>query len=165
MFYLQIEMASTFGRMDIKKFNGSNFELWKLKVEDLLVDRDLWVVVSGQKPSGMKQEDWDLVDRKATGPIRLCLADSVLLNIHEEKTACLLWKKLGDIYHGKSSVNKLFLRKKLYSLKMDGGTSLAVHLNAFNVVLAQLTSMRDTITEEDRCMLCSVPCLTRGTTW
>lgn len=84
--------------MDIEKFNDSNFELWKLKVEDLLVDRDLWITVARAKPSGMKQEDWDLADRKAKGLIRLYLAYSVMLNVYEEKTTNLLWKKLGDIY-------------------------------------------------------------------
>jgi hypothetical protein len=50
-------MARTSGRVEIEKFNGDNFELWKLKMEDLLVDRDLWTVVSGTMPSYMKQED------------------------------------------------------------------------------------------------------------
>jgi hypothetical protein len=32
-------------RIEIEKFNGQNFELWKLKMEDLLVDREQWFVV------------------------------------------------------------------------------------------------------------------------
>ena len=76
------------------------------------------------------------MDRKAKGLIRLSLADSVLLNVHEEKTTHSLWKKLGDIYQGKSLANKIFLRKQLYSLKMDGGTAIADHLNSFNMVIA-----------------------------
>ena len=31
--------------MEIEKFNGKSFELWKLKMEDLLVDKDQWIVV------------------------------------------------------------------------------------------------------------------------
>eukprot|EP00253_Pinus_taeda_P014358 PITA_14358 len=37
-------MASS-GKIEIEKFNGQSFELWKLKMEDLLVDKDQWVVV------------------------------------------------------------------------------------------------------------------------
>lgn len=56
-------MACTSGHIDIENFNGSSFELWKLKMEDLLADRDLWgVVTATSKPLGMKQEDWDLAD-------------------------------------------------------------------------------------------------------
>jgi hypothetical protein len=29
--------------MEIDKFNGKFFELWKLKMKDLLVDRDKWI--------------------------------------------------------------------------------------------------------------------------
>ena len=32
-------------KMDNEKFNGKNFELWKLKMEDLLVDRDQWIMI------------------------------------------------------------------------------------------------------------------------
>ena len=32
-------MASS-GKIEIEKFNAQNFELWKLKMEDLLVDKD-----------------------------------------------------------------------------------------------------------------------------
>lgn len=146
-------MASMSGKIEIEKINGSNFELWKLKMEDLLVDHDLWIVVSGMKPTGMKQEDWDLTDRKSKGLIRLFLADSVLLNVHIAKTASSLWKRLVAIYQGKSLVNKLFLRKKLYTLRIREGGYVADHLNAFNMLIAQLTYVGVKIDEEDRCML------------
>jgi hypothetical protein len=40
-------------RIEIEKFNGKNFELWKLKMEDLLVDKEQWIVVDpGTQPTG-----------------------------------------------------------------------------------------------------------------
>jgi hypothetical protein len=39
-------------RIEIEKFNGKNFELWKLKMEDLLVDKEQWIVVDpGTQPT------------------------------------------------------------------------------------------------------------------
>jgi hypothetical protein len=32
-------------KMEIENFNGKSFELWKLKMEDQLVDRDQWIHV------------------------------------------------------------------------------------------------------------------------
>jgi hypothetical protein len=32
-------------RIEIVKFDGHNFELWKIKIEDLLVDREQWTTV------------------------------------------------------------------------------------------------------------------------
>ena len=42
-------MASMSGRIDVEKFYGTNFEMWKLKMEDLLIDQDLWDVVDENK--------------------------------------------------------------------------------------------------------------------
>jgi hypothetical protein len=40
-------------RIEIEKFNGKNFELWKLKMEDLLVDKEQWIIVDpGTQPTG-----------------------------------------------------------------------------------------------------------------
>ena len=45
-------MASS-SRVEIDKFNEHNFELRKLKMEDLLVDREQWVAMdTGTNPAG-----------------------------------------------------------------------------------------------------------------
>eukprot|EP00253_Pinus_taeda_P008788 PITA_08788 len=115
---------SSSGKIEIEKFNGQSFELWKLKMEDLLVDKDQWIVVD---PG--------------------------------EATAKAMWDKLGTLYQSKSLVNKLFLRKKLYNLRMKDGDSVTEHLNAFNTVVSQLLSVDIKISDEDKCisLLCSLP--------
>ena len=129
-------MASN-SKMEIEKFNGKIFELWNLKMEYLLVDRDqLIAVYLGTTPTGTSVDDWKKTDQKSKITIRLCLSDSVLLNVSEEATAKDLWEKLGKLYQSKSLVNKLFLRKKLYNLRMRDGDSVAEHLNAFNTVVS-----------------------------
>ena len=93
-------------------------------MEDLLIDGDLWDVIDENKlrPTNLTlATQYDVTNRKAKGLIRLCLADSILINVHEEPTAKKLWKKLSEIYQAKSLVNKIFLRKKLYSLRMEEG--------------------------------------------
>ena len=46
------------GKIEIEKFNGKSFELWKIKMEDLLVDKDQWIMVDlGTKPTTMSDED------------------------------------------------------------------------------------------------------------
>ena len=123
--------------MEVEKFNGSNFELWKLKMEDFLEDHDLWEVTSlDVRPATISQADWDLKDQKAKGLIRLCLADSILLNIFYEKIANNLWTWLVSLYQAKSLVNKFLLRKKLYSLRMEEGGSFENYLNAFNLMIS-----------------------------
>jgi hypothetical protein len=146
--------------MEIKKFNGKRFELWKLNTEDLLVDRDQWITVDpGTTPTGTSVDDWKKLDWKEKNTIRLCLSDLVLLNVSEEAIAKDLWEKLGNLYQSKSLVNKLFLRKKLYNLRMRDGDLVVEHLNAFNTVVIQLVSIEIKISYEDKCisLLCSLP--------
>ena len=98
------------GKIEIEKFNGQSFELWKLNMEDLLVDKDQWIAVDpGTKPMAMSNEDWKKLDRKAKSTIRLCVSDSVLLNVSREATKNNFWEKLGTLYQSKSLVNNLFL--------------------------------------------------------
>jgi hypothetical protein len=122
-------------RIEIDKFNGKNFELWKLKIEDLLIKKEQWIVVDpGTQPTGtsststqaigtqptstqttstlatsMLKEDWEKLDVRERSIIRLCLADSVLLNVSGESTTKELWDKFGNLYQSKSLVKKLFL--------------------------------------------------------
>ena len=69
-------------KMEIEKFNGKSFELWKLKMEYMLVEKDQWIVVDlGTAPTGNSTVDWKMLDWKEKSTIRLCLLDSVLLNV------------------------------------------------------------------------------------
>eukprot|EP00253_Pinus_taeda_P015954 PITA_15954 len=116
-------MASS-GKIEIEKFNDQSFEFWKLKMEDLLVDKDQWITVDAG-----------------------------------EATTKDLWDKLGTLYQSKSLVKKLFLQKKLYNLRMKYGDSVTEHLNAFNIVVSQLSSVDIKISDEDKyiSLLCSLP--------
>eukprot|EP00253_Pinus_taeda_P008052 PITA_08052 len=152
-------MASS-GKIEIEKFNGRSFELWKLKMEDLLLDKDEWIMVDlGTKPTGVSDEEWKKLDRKAKITMRLCVSDSVLLNVSREATVKTLWDKLRTLYQSKSLVNKLFLWKKLYNLRMKDGDSLIEHLNAFNPMVSQLAFVNIKISDEDKCisLFCSLP--------
>ena len=57
-------------KMEIEKFNGKRFELWKLKMEDILVERDQWITVDpSTTPTGTSVDDWKKMDRKAKSTI------------------------------------------------------------------------------------------------
>ena len=92
-------MSNT-SRIGIEKFNGHNFELWKLKMEYLLVDQEKWITIAPKtKLTGASNEDWEKLDRKYRSIIQVFLADLVLLNVSREDFAKKLWDKLGNLYH------------------------------------------------------------------
>jgi hypothetical protein len=57
-------------KMEIEKFNGKFFELWKLKMEDLLVERDQWIMVDPcTTPTRNSADDWKKLDQKEKSTI------------------------------------------------------------------------------------------------
>jgi hypothetical protein len=58
-------------KMEIEKFNGKRFDLWKLNMEDLLVDIDRWIAVDpSTTPTRTSADDRKKLDRKAKSTIR-----------------------------------------------------------------------------------------------
>ena len=53
----------------------------------------------------------------------------------------------------KSLLNKLFIKKQLFRLMMPEGTDFMEHLNKFNMMITQLSTIGETITEVDRALL------------
>ena len=77
----------------------------------------------------------------------------------EEDTTKKLWDKLGNLYQSKSMVNKWFLWKKLYLMRMNNVDYVIEHLNAVNIFISHLFSVDIKITKEKKCIsrLCSFP--------
>ena len=63
-----------------------------------------------------------------------------------------LCEKLGNLYQLKSMVNKLFLRKKLYLMRMSHGDLVIEHLNVFNTFISHLLSIDIKIIKEEKCV-------------
>ena len=103
------------GRLMVDKFDGQNFKLWIMQMEDYLYQEDLWTLLEGKikNQGSMSNDEWDLLDRKALGSIRLCLAPSVPFNITKVKTTKDLMKNLATRYEKPSTSNKVFLMKHL----------------------------------------------------
>eukprot|EP00253_Pinus_taeda_P033579 PITA_33579 len=78
----------------------------------------------------LSDEKWKKLDHKAKRTIQLCVSDSILLNVSGEATTKDLWDMLETLYQSKSLANNLFLRKKVYNLRMKDGDSVTEHLNA-----------------------------------
>eukprot|EP00253_Pinus_taeda_P033691 PITA_33691 len=121
-------------RFEIEKFNGkNNFEIWKVKMHDFLVQHVVAKALLG----------------KSKQPY----------NITDKTTTIGLWTKLEKLYMTKSLTNRILLKRQLYGLRMKEDTSIADHLNAFNTLLVQLQSIEVKVPSEDKAitLLCSLP--------
>ncbi|RVX16420.1 Retrovirus-related Pol polyprotein from transposon TNT 1-94 [Vitis vinifera] len=135
-------MAEEAGKASgIEKFDGTDFAYWRMQIEDYLYGRKLHLPLLGTKPESMKAEEWALLDRQVLGVIRLTLSRSVAHNVVKEKTTADLMKALSGMYEKPSANNKVHLMKKLFNLKMAENASVAQHLNEFNTITNQLSSV------------------------
>ena len=149
------------GKFRVEKFNSQNFSLWKMQMEDYMYQKDLYLPLSGKtkKPAAMTDAEWNILDIKALGIVRLCLVMLVTFNISKETTTEGLMQTLAKLYEKPSASNKVFLMKRLFNMKMSEGGSVADHLNEFNTVTSQLSSVGVNFDDEVRALLflCSLP--------
>ncbi|KAG8490008.1 hypothetical protein CXB51_015369 [Gossypium anomalum] len=124
-------MATT--RFEIEKFDGeTNFNLWQVRMMAILVQ------------SGLK---------------KLCLANTVLQEVLMEKTSSSLWKRLETLYATKSLANRLVLKQRLFTFRMNECELLRDHISQFITLLNDLNNVEVHIDDEDQAMLllCSLP--------
>ena len=87
------------------------------------------------------------------GVIRLTLSRSVAHNVVKEKTTIDLMKALSSMYEKLSVNNKVHLMKKLFNLKMAENASIAQHLNEFNTITNQLSSIEIDFDDKIRALI------------
>ena len=63
----QVGVMADEGKLRVDSFNGKNFQLWKMQMEDYLYQKDLWKSLEGKTKNqgSMSNSKWDLLDRKA----------------------------------------------------------------------------------------------------
>ena len=110
--------------------------------------KDLHEPLFGVKPYTMTTEQWKLKDRQALWLIQLMLSKNVVINIIKEKTTSDLLKALSNMYEKTSAMNKVYLMRRLFDLQMSEGGSFVDHINEFNMIVSQLSSVD--ITFEDK---------------
>ena len=89
----------------------------------------------------------------------MCLSYSVLLNVSSEGSDVKIWVELWSLYQSKPLLNKLFSQNKLFHLSMDENDTVTKHLNVYNTLVSQITSVGIKMDKEDKCitLLCSFP--------
>ena len=158
---MSINMSGATG-VSIEKLDGTNYHVWKFKMQLILEDKELYGVIDGSDVKSEKAEgaaDWAKRDKKARVTICLALSDSVLATVRSCDTAVSVWEKLASVFESKSLVNRLFMRRKLLTMKMGEGDALGTHINSIKTLAEQLAAIGAQISEEDLVMtlLMSLP--------
>jgi len=130
-----------------------NFRLWQQRDKDLLVQQGMVKVLYGTKPEDMLDIDWKGLEARVVATIRLCLGDDVMYHVVDEESLAALWLKLESGYMSKSLTNKLYLKQRLYGLKMAECSDLSQHINVFNQIINDLKRLDVKFEVKDKALM------------
>ncbi|KAH9717203.1 hypothetical protein KPL71_021739 [Citrus sinensis] len=148
-------------KVDLENFTGqNNFNMWRIKMEALLITQGLGDAINpviksedAEASSSRTPEQMAEIDKKARSTIILSLGDSVIREVAKEKTVAGLWAKLEQLYMTKSLANRLYIKKKMFSMRMIEGASLDEHIDEFNKVCDELEPIDEGLSDESKALL------------
>jgi hypothetical protein len=134
-----------------------NWRTWKVRMEDLLSELEIWDIVSGNTPwPSSSTSDWDKKDRKALGLIRRCVNDEIVLLILVATTSKAVWDTLKNTYEVVDIVTLIDLRCRLFWTKMEEGTPIDKHIRDMHSVYDQLHTINEDLLNDFDWALCLV---------
>lgn len=133
-------------KFEIEKFNKSNFSLWKLKMKAILRKDNCLSTINERSEDFKDDAKWKEMDDNAMTNLYLALVDGVLSSIEEKKSAKEISNTLTKLYEAKLLHNKIFLKRKLYTLRMAESTLVTNHINNLTL-FSQLTTLGHKIQE------------------
>lgn len=122
-------------KYEIEKFSGSNFSLWKLKMKSIQ-RKDNYLAANSERSTEVKDDKWNKMDGNIIANLHLPFTDGVLSSIAKKNMTNEIYDHLTKLYQAKLFHNKIFLKKKLYTLRMAKSTSMTEHSNTLNTLFS-----------------------------
>ena len=85
---------------------------------------------------------------KTTTYIRCFIDMSLYNNFNEENKAHELWEKIGIMLENKNVVNRVSVFRKIVRLRYQDGSSMEEHMNTFQGLINQTTSLEVPLADE-----------------
>jgi len=143
---------------NITKFAGQNFEQWKFQVHilleeeevlDFIADNAACPILANDNSNAEEVNTWKKKDARARRIICLALDLSLIALVSKATTAKEVWKALTAQYERTGLATTLYLRRKLYNLRMEEGASMLNHLNEVLSITQQLAAAKDEIKDKE----------------
>ena len=104
-------------------------------------------------------QTWVKNDKLARALICLNISDSQIIHVLHAKTAKETWDQLRSIHERVNLTNKLFLLRKLYSIKYNESVKMQDHINSVLELAEKLRNIGEEIKDDNliAILLCSLP--------
>ena len=141
----------------------SNYTTWKVQCKMALMKEGVWRIVDGTETAPRADDAGyaKFVERRdrALAIVVLAIDPALLYLIGEPTDPTEVWTKLENQFQKKSWANKLSMRRKLHSLRLEDGDSVQDHVKQMTEIFNALSVMDAPVSEEDRViyLLASLP--------
>ena len=122
---------------DVPSLNndGTNFQMWKFRIQMILGVCHIWGVVSrdntkpDQATHPTEYKEWLAKDKEAHVQIMLTLKDEPLSRVLYSMTSAEVWRKLSERYEGRGKQSITYLISELFRNTLSDDTSMETQLN------------------------------------
>jgi hypothetical protein len=118
----------------------------------MLSKHGLWKCVDGSATLPNEEvttADYNEKEMKAFALLCEHFTDAQLAHIQYCDNVRNAWEALCNVHEAKTIGNKLFLRRRFFTIKMQEGDDMLVHINTVKTLGDQLCSIEVNITDED----------------
>ncbi|QRW04445.1 Copia protein [Ceratobasidium sp. AG-Ba] len=127
----------------IAKLQGQDdYQVWRIQMEDMFQDVDVWDIVSGTsaRPStaGDPQTAWDKKNKAALGALRRRVDTGPMIHVARADSATNAWTVLKNQYQSLGIAAMTMLRNRFTSLRMNEGDDLESHIKELRKIFNDL---------------------------
>ena len=119
--------------------------MWTKRITAILSSQKVLKALEDPKelPATLAKSKRETMEEVAYGTLVMNITDNVLRQVIEETTAFATWNKLKALYEKKDLPNKMFIREKLFSFKMNLNKNLDENLDEFKKITNALNQTEE----------------------
>jgi transposase InsO family protein len=126
---------------------SDNYLYWEFAMRMTLARKGLLAHVQLVKDPAEITEAWLLNDMKALGLIAQGVAVEHHTKIRSATSAIMAWNTLRDFYNRTTMHNRVTMTRRLHEFKMEGGVTMAKHLDDFDELIVGLQTLGEPLDE------------------
>ncbi|TYK27723.1 Retrovirus-related Pol polyprotein from transposon TNT 1-94 [Cucumis melo var. makuwa] len=138
-------------KFEIEKFDGNgDFTLLTKRITASLGSQKALKALEDPKelPATLTKSERETLEEVAYSTLIMNITDNVLRQVIEETTGFATWEILKSLYEKKDLSNKMFIREKLFSFKMNQNKNLDENLDEFKKLTNALNQTREKLGAE-----------------
>lgn len=132
--------------LTVEKLNDFNYEVWKFRIDLLLIREGLSDVIVNPKPE-VPDAAWIVKDGKARAIIGLSIEDSQLCHVIKATSAREMWEALKKHHTRSTLATKVHVLRKLMRMQLSEDGNMADHLAEITRLAHRLNNMGEPLKE------------------